>query len=139
MPQQFTPLQGCLQNATERQTALVNSVIHLFKASLSPNGSTPLADYTAAEADYDNYLPLTFAAWDDPILAPGSGYMIGSPLVQFEVGLTDPVTPNTIGGCWVEDAANKLRIAVIFDEPVPMQLAGQGLPINLVQLFPTNF
>ncbi len=136
---QWSPLQGCLQDATERQTAYALSVIHLFKSSLIPTGTTPLADFVAAEADYDTYVALTLTAWNDPILAPGSGYMIGSPLVQFETGVVDPVVGNVIGGWWIEDAAGKLRLAGTFDSPIPMQLAGQGIPINVIVIFPTNF
>lgn len=138
MSTQFFPVAGCKESAAETQAALANSVLHLFKSSLVPNPSTPLSEYTAAEADYANYTPKTFAAWNDPILAPGTGYMIGSPLVQFETD--DPFTgdPNTIGGAYLVDSGGKLRLTVIFTNPIPMQLAGQGIPINLVWLFPTG-
>jgi hypothetical protein len=139
MSVQFVPLSGCQRDALQMQTALANSVISLFKSSLAPTPSTSKAEYEAMEADYDDYAPITMSTWHDPILAPGSGYMIGSPLVQFEVGDTDPTTPNLIGGCWVEDATGHVRLAVIFTAPVPMQVAGQGIPINLIELFPTNF
>ncbi len=136
---QWTPLQGTQVDAAQRQTAYAASHIRLFKSSFVPDGSSPLADYVTNEADYDTYAPLEFVTWDDPILAPGSGYMIGSPLVQFEVGATDPVVGNVIGGYFVVDSAGKIRIAGTFDQPIPMQMAGQGIPINLVVLFPTNF
>lgn len=139
MPIQFTPLQGTQQSAEERRTVYALSTIHLFQSSLNPNGSTPKADYVAAEANYDTYVAQTFTAWLPAILAPGSGYMIESPLVQFAVGPVDPVTPNVIGGCYVLDAAGVIRIAVKFDTAVPMQVAGQGIPISIVELFPTNF
>lgn len=138
MSTQFVPLAGCLQDATERQTVLALSVLHLFKSSFTPTPSNVKADYTAAEADYDTYAALTLTAWNNPILAPGSGYMIESPLVQFEVGLTDPVVGNVIGGCWLEDAAGNLRTTIIFTNPIPMQLAGQGIPISIVQVFATG-
>ena len=54
------------------QTALVNSVLHLFKSSFTPTPANVLADYTAAEADYDSYNPITIAAWQNPILATRS-------------------------------------------------------------------
>lgn len=138
MSTQFVPLSGCEQNAKERQTAYAVSKLHLFKSSFIPTPSNVLADYTAAEADYDAYAEKTLTAWFNPILAPGSGFMIESPLVQFEVGASTPVTPNLIGGCYLVDAAGKLRATVIFTQPLPMQMAGQGIPISLVDLFPTG-
>jgi hypothetical protein len=57
--------------------------------------------------------------------------------VQFEVGAT-PTTTNVIAGCYLVDAAGDLRMTVIFTSPVPMQLDGQGIPLNLVWLFPTG-
>ena len=137
MSTQFFPLSGCRQSAEEMQTVLASSVLHLFQSSLTPTPSTPLADYTAAEADFTGYAAETMSAWNTPILAPGTGYMIGSPLVQFEVGAT-PTTTNIIGGAYLVDAGGVLRMAIIFTEPIPMQLDGQGIPINLVWLFPTG-
>jgi len=137
MSVQFFPLEGCRESATEMQTVLASSVLHLFQDSLDPDPSTPLADYTAAEADFTGYAAETLTAWNTPILAPGTGYMIGSPLVQFEVGAAPSVT-NVINGCYLVDAAGDLRMVVIFTSPIPMQLDGQGLPINLVWLFPTG-
>jgi hypothetical protein len=136
---QWTPLAGTLQDATERQAAYAATHIRLFKSSFTPSGVSPLADFVAAEADYDTYASIAMATWDTPILAPGSGYMIGSPLVQFAVGPTDPVVGNVIGGYFVVDSGGKLRIAGTFEAPIAMQVAGQGIPINLLVLFPTNF
>lgn len=133
------PLAGTLAQAEERQTAYAASVVHLFKSSLVPTPATVLADYEAAEADYDSYAPITLTAWAGPILAPGTGYMILSPGVLFTVGATDPVTPNTVGGFWLEDAAGDLRLVGMFEPTLPMQLAGQGIPLNLLDLFPTGF
>lgn len=138
MSSQFFPLEGCKASAAAMQTALAAGVLHLFKASLNPDPSTPTAGYTAAEADYDGYTALTISPWNDPIFAPGTGYMIGSPLVQFEY--TDGMghVMNSIGGCYLIDAGGKNRLVVIFTTPIPMQMNGQGIPINLVWLFPTG-
>ena len=138
MSTQFFPLEGALQNATEMRSALANSVLHLFQSTLVPDASTPLADYTAAEATFTNYSAQTFATWNAPILAPGTGYMIGSPLVQFSTGASTPTTTNVIGGAYLVDSGGKLRMTIIFTENVPMQLANQGIPMNLNWLFPTG-
>lgn len=139
MSTQFFPLEGCYTSAKAMQTALALSVLHLFQSTLpAPDPSTPLADYTTAEATFTNYTAQTFTAWNDPILAPGTGYMIGSPLVQFETGTSTPATGNQISGCYLVDAAGKHRLTVIFTDIIPMTAANQGIPINLVWLFPTG-
>jgi hypothetical protein len=135
---QFIPLAGCLANATQQQTAFAESILHLFQSSFVPTPSNILADYTAAEADYDSYAALTMTAWNTPILSPGSGFLIQSPEVQFSVGATDPTVGNVIGGCYLVDATGALRLTIIFASPIPMELAHQGIPINIIYLFPTG-
>src|SRR5262245_51532221 len=139
MPMLFYPLAGALANAEERQAILAGSVLHLFKSDLNPNPSTPLSEFTANEADYTGYAAIPFATWHDPILAPGSGYMIESPYAQFDTGATTPVVANLIGGAYLVDSGGDLRMCVIFDTPVPMEVAHQGIPIQLIDLFPTGF
>ena len=140
MPQQqFYTLEACKAQATERQTEYALSVVHLCKSSYTPTGSSTKTDLTANEADYDSYASITLTAWDGPILAPGTGYMILSPNALFEVGASDPVVGNTIGSFWVEDAGGVVRMVGIFETPLPMQLAGQGIPLSLVDIFPTGY
>ena len=138
MSTQFTPLVGCLEDATERQTALALSVLHLFKSTFNPDPSNVLADYTAQEADYDGYAAETLTAWNAPLLAPGTGYMISSPQVQFQYvdGVTH--TTNTIGGCYLVDASGNLRQTIIFTSPIAFQADNQGTDVVLVILFPVN-
>jgi hypothetical protein len=64
--------------------------------------------------------------------------MIGSPLIQFTWVSGGGDVGNVISGCYLLDAAGKNRLVIIFTSPIPMQMAGQGLPINLVWLFPTG-
>lgn len=138
MSVQFVPLAGCYANALQQQTAFAASLLHLFQASFIPTPSNVLADYTTAEADYDDYAAIEMTTWFAPILAPGTGYMIQSPEVQFATGSTTPVVPNTIGGCYLVDSTGALRFTIIFTAPVPMEQAHQGIPINIVWFFPTG-
>lgn len=121
------------------RTALASSVLHLFQSSLTPDPSTLLAAYTAAEATFDGYAAATITAWNAPILAPGTGYMIGSPLVQFAWEHDADDVTNVIGGCYLVDSGGRIRLTVIFTSPIPMEMAGQGIPINLVWFFPTAY
>lgn len=136
MSVQFFPLEGCLVSAADMQTALALSELHLFQSTLNPDAATPLADYTTAEADYTGYALETLTAWFDPQYAPGTGYMIASPQVQF-LSTGSGVT-NVIGGCYLVDANGDLRLTVTFTDTIPMQIAGQGILISLVWLFPTG-
>jgi hypothetical protein len=134
----YTPLEGCLANATERQAVYAASKCDLYKEALSPDPSTPLTAYVAALADYDTYVQKTFTLWFDPGLAPGGGYLISSPAVQWDVGLVDPATQNLIGGFFMRDAGGSLRLAGIFDPSIPMQFAGQIVPLQIFDLFGTG-
>ena len=139
MSVQFFPLEGCRVDAAARQASLANSVVHLFTTALAaPDPSTPTSDSTSAEATYSGYAAQTLAAWFDPILAPGSGYMIQSPWVQFEFADTPGTPGNQINGLFMLDSAGKNRLVVIFDQPIPMQISGQGIGFNLTILFPTG-
>ena len=138
MSTQFFPLEGCLATANEVKTAMAASIMHLFKSSLTPDPSTATADYTAAEADFDGYATITIAAWNVPILAPGTGYLISTPLMVFVWVFDTDSVGNVIAGCYCLDATGKNRLVVIFDNPIPMQQAGQGIQFYVNWLFPTS-
>lgn len=135
---QFFPMEGCLASATATRTAMASSILHCFKSDFVPEPTDPLSAYTAAEADYAGYDPITLTAWNVPLLAPGNGYMIASPLAQFTWTAEGEDVGNIIGGVYLVDSGGKARMTIIFTEPVPMQQAGQGFPLYLVWLFPTG-
>lgn len=140
MPNQsWYPLAATLEQADERKTAYAASEVHLFKSDLVPTPSTLLSEFVTNEADYDTYAPIAIAAFTGPILAPGSGYEILSPAVLFTTGATDPVVTNSIGGFWLEDGAGNIRLVGTFDPALPMQLANQGIPLSIIDLFPTGY
>lgn len=138
-PVQGYSMTGALANAEERQTALAASVVSLFKSSLVPTPTTPKADFETAECNFDGYVTKTIAAWLGPVLAPGTGYQLVSPLLLWALGGTDPTTPNTVGGWWLEDAAGVVRMFGTFDPFLPMEIAYQSVPLFLYDLFPTGF
>jgi len=135
---QFFPLESCREQAELVRTALVNSVAHLFQDGFTPDPSNVLADYTAEEADFDGYAAETMAAWFPAILAEGSGYMIQSPWVQFEFDPSPGTPTNVINGMYLVTAGGDLWLTVIFTNPIPMQVDGQGIGFNLTLLFPTG-
>jgi hypothetical protein len=136
----FETLEANIQDATERQTAFAASKVRLFKSTLIPTPSTTKAEFVAAEADYTDY-PAggeAIATWLAPILNPAGGASISAPTVQFDVTTANPPDTNLIGGAWLEDAAGKVRLVMPFAAPVPMEVQGQGFPLNLTFGFPTG-
>lgn len=132
-------LSGCEVIAALVQTELALSKLRLFKSTLEPTPATPLADFVTDEADFTGY-PAggeTITAWLDPILATPSGYSIQSTMEQFVVG--DPVvTGNVIGGWFLESAGGDLIAYGTFGDPIPMEVADQGITLAPVLTFPTG-
>lgn len=131
------PLVSCRAQAVARQTLLANCVVHLFKSSFVPDPTNVLADFTAEECDFSGYSAETIAAWNDPILAPGTGYQILSPLIQFMSAAPNSVT-NSVGGIYIVTAGGALHeyIQLQPSEYVPMGGVDQGYPFYLGQFFP---
>lgn len=131
MPPPFFPNSYTASDAGAKQTALIASVIKLFKTGFVPTPATVVAELDAVEADYDDYAPATIAAWLAVAAAPGGGSSITAPTTQFTC-TADQVVPNTIGGYWIELAGGAVVLIRQFDTPVPMVLAG-----NYLQCSPT--
>lgn len=141
MPQQqFYPLVGCQKKAADFKTLMASSKARLFKSPFFPIAGTPRSDYLAAECDYDGYLAggIVMTAFNDPILSPGSGYQTGSPLVQFAWAHDTDDVGNTVSGGWVETAGGIIMLAFNFAQNIPMQQAGQGIPLNFIFPFDTG-
>lgn len=140
----FKSLPGCKAAALLNQAALALSVVHLYKAGFTPAPNTPLADYTAQEADYTGYVAQTITAFADPILAPGSGYMIQGPLQQFVWTGGLPGVSNSIGGAYMVDSGGVLIDVIKFTDdsgnPVTIPMSGpdQAVQVAFVELFPTG-
>jgi hypothetical protein len=100
--------------------------LHLYQSSFNPNTASKAADFAAAEATFTGYAaaPLTYSAIGidqagNPTVLSGRAF--------FQA--TDAVTPNTIGGCWVQrDVVGPPAVATSvewypFNPPVPMSSA----------------
>lgn len=135
------PLAGCQASADERQTAYAGLSVRLYKSTLVPAPSDVLADYVAAEADYDGYAPQTMTAFFEPILAPVSGYLIQSPQVQFAYVDGATHVTNTVGGAFFVDGGGKLRMVLALQtaEWIGFAVNGDGWSFNIIDVFPTGF
>lgn len=132
----FKTMAACLTDASTKRTALEDSVVKLYQSTLTPDPSTTVTELDAAECDYGGYAAATITAWGAPILAPGDGYAIYSPQIQFD---SVAGTENLVGGAWIEDDAGNVRAVIPFPEPIPMGAAGQGFPISFVDYFRTGY
>lgn len=102
---------------TARLVTLAGAELHLYQSTFVPDENSLLADFTAAEADYTGYasVVLTYSAI---ALDEDGGYVAVTNRAFFQA--TDAVSPNTIGGAWVETAGAGLIEYFPFAVPVPM-------------------
>lgn len=133
MEEQFASLAGTKIDIELIAADLANCTVHLYKHGMTPTPTTARAELQANEADFDGYAAAAIAAWSNPCLAPGGGYMVVSPLLSWH--MTGSTTPNTIGGMWVQDANDVVRYIVRFGAGVEMDSADSCLkrPIAIVQ------
>lgn len=112
---------------------MANCVMHLFQNTINPSPQTPLADFLAAEADYDGYAPLTIVAWGAPVLA-GVGYSIYAPTQTFRFVFSDGVV-NTIAGYFLVTSGGALKEYCVFGSPVPMSGNGMATIKTPIEVF----
>lgn len=141
MAKLFYPLDATRVCAQERQAAYAASQIRLYQSTLVPTETTTLAELIAAECDYDGYVAQALTPWFAPILAPGSGYMTASPLVQFAYVDGVPRQSNLVGGAFLVDSGGDLRMVLALSpaEYVTMAINGQGFDVNIADVFPSGF
>ncbi len=131
--QLFYPSSGVLGQATLAKTRLTNAKLRLWKAGITPGFGTTLTDLNAVECDFDGYPSggVTIATWSNPILAPGAGSMITAGLASFAFDGGGSGLGNLVGGFYLVTSDDVLWMIGQFPEPVPLQVAGTGLPIAL--------
>jgi len=134
----FYPPSGGQRIAALVKTEVALSKLHLFKADFTPSPLVTLAEMDLHEADYDGYTAggETVTAFAGPIIDPLNGYAIysGTKLFSFVAAGPDPIT-NTIGGWYLETAGGVLLAVESFPGSVPMQQAGQGVPVGFRLVF----
>lgn len=128
-------LTGCKAVATAEKAALANATVHLFKSDFHPTPANLLADFEAAECDFDGYAAVTIAAWGDVVLASGNaGYAVLGALCEYLWAHDTDDVPNSVGGWWVQTAASVLRNFFEFGTSVPM--TGADMSVSFVPVVP---
>jgi len=124
----------------EGETTVVNDVmtalntapggnIKLFKADFVPTHDSLKADFDAAEADYTGYNPGTLNIYTGPFIdSDGRSFIVGKQMT-FTVG-AGPVTPNLLGGGWIEDTGNNVIHYFLFNNPVNFSVTGQSMKVQ---------
>ena len=135
----WIPMTAARDRADAAQAAAAGGTLHLYQDTLDPDGNTDEATFDANEADFDDYAAATIAAWFNPILVEGGGYIITMPPTQFAQGNTDPVVPNIIRGAYYKSAGGDLMYAIRFPEDIPISAANAGLIAEIVDVYATGF
>lgn len=125
--------ESALNEAAAVKTDLALSLLRLFDETLIPDVLTTQADMVAVETALVGYpvggYPLT--AWLGPLLAPGGGAVITTPVVHVAYASGAGVS---IGGGWIETATGEIRCVFVFDPPRPLAFVGDGFEF-IRQLF----
>jgi len=122
--------EAALQLATELDTALINCVLNLYKTGLVIGPSTTNVQLNAAVADFGGYAPITVAALLAPYIDPAGGASTNVATRQFKSDGTGPA--NSIAGAWVEDAGGTTRLMMEFTQQVPMDVATDAIPLDVI-------
>lgn len=129
----FYPNSGQMWLAGKARTGLANSVMRLYKSSLTPTVLTTLAELEAAEADYTGYAAKTIANFNAAFISALGG-AIQCPVQQFQP--TAPVlVTNDIGGAWIEDATGEVVSIIPLPEAKAMVADSDALPISEILRF----
>jgi hypothetical protein len=117
---------GLLQQITAERTRLLAAKMKLYQSTFNPDPTNVVADFVAAEATFTGYAAVTIV-WNAVGVDQDGGYSAIGSNCFFQA--TDAVTPNTIGGCWIEDSAGALKEFIPFGTPVPMSAALDALSV----------
>jgi hypothetical protein len=131
--QMYYPTSGTQGIGALFKTRLANAKLRLWKAGINPNFGVTLAQLNAVECDFDGYPSggISVGTWSNPILSPGQGSMIMCGLVSFAFDGGGSGIGNLVGGFYLVTSDDVLWVVGQFPDPVPVEVAGVGLPIAL--------
>lgn len=101
-------------------TALVGAKLKLYQSSFAPVQNSPLSAFAAAEADFAGYAAATLTWSAMGVQGDGTPSAVSS-RAFFQA--TDAVTPNQIGGAWLELAGGEIWGYFPFNDPADLQTA----------------
>jgi len=131
-------LEGALVNAEAGLTQMANGVLHLFKSSFNPTPTSLLADFLAAECDFDGYAPKTIVAWTSPPILSGVAYTIYAPTQTFLWEFDAEGIGNQVGGMFYVLAGGELYRYTTFSPTLPMQGPSQAVVRTPTNVYPAG-
>lgn len=116
--------------------ALDAGIVHLLGASMTLNNFTARTALLANEAAFSGYaafvlpgvMPAVFAQPDGSVLCP----------IPLAIYTTDGITPGTVYGFWIETVSSQVVVMGIFNTPILMSVAGEGLTLQVNMIVPAN-
>lgn len=110
-------------------------IVHLFLENNAPTPQWTHTDFAAVEAGFTGYAPIALGGagflWNGPLLNSQGQIVLESSAANFVA--TDAVTPQNIGGWWIENTATTVRRYGIFPIPLPVIAAMQFINMTLVE------
>jgi hypothetical protein len=131
----FVSSVSAATQAAAAVTRMANCVMHLFKSSFAPTPTSPVADFAAAECDFDGYAAITIATWHAAVLA-GNAWAIYAPTQTFLWTHVSADVANSVGGYWLQLSGGALDDYAVFDPAETMAGAGQAVIRTPSKLFP---
>lgn len=138
MPTTSRTQAGANLEAVAAQARLANSTIHQFTFGWNPSPTSTITEFQENEALYDGYAAITMAAWNDPVLAPSSGWMTFGPQVTFRWSHVASDVTDAVGGYWIQTAGGVVTDYVIYDTMKPMNGPGASDTQTPVEVFPAS-
>jgi hypothetical protein len=123
------PVEGAsaaLAAALAAATVYSGAKLHLYQSSFSPTKQNVAADYLAAECNFTGYTAATLMYSSIGVDADGNPTALSN-RAFFQA--TDAVSPNNVGGCWVQEdvtgppATHTAIRWFPFQAPIPMNTA----------------
>jgi len=101
--------------------------VHLLKTLIVPTPDTPIATFTAAEANFTGYAAKALGALGTPYIDPVTGAYVAAG-IALDWQMTDALAPNTIYGVFITDTTSAdIEAYEMFATPIPLSVALQGL------------
>lgn len=115
-------------DAIQAARAGVAYKLKLFQSTFHPTNVSAKADFAAHEATYAGYAAQALA-WSADGFGVDGNWLQVSTRMFFQS--TDAVTPNEIGGGWLEDNAGNLTEYFTLTTPVELDAAGKFMAVTL--------
>jgi hypothetical protein len=128
---------GEIQDLTTLKADFVTNgyILRLFQAPFAPTNLTTEAAFVSNECNFTGYASVSLGGAGKLFVGPAIDSQNNVVLISFPVTMvaTDAVSPNTVGGFWIEDTALAVRRFCIFPTPVDMTEALTFIEVTIFE------